>query len=219
MGLLTVRWSVLRGCDCLSACSGERVLLVPRGVPVTKVRPVYPPSAEALSGAYCRGQGWPRPGFTPSPTLPSPWYLDLPGLAPALSSTLCEGHFQRPPLSPPPQVPTPIFRLRPEQPLWALARVGAAASISLLYYAGAAVGRSTLAGTRRRRGAGIGGACGGAGGGGEEGCCGQRLLGPRPAGPALPSCGFWWAVESQVLPEEGIVHSWVPGCSHPRLAL
>lgn len=55
----------------------------------------------------------------------------------------------------------------------------------------------------------MGGAGGGGGGGGEEGCCGQRLLGPRPTGPALPSCGFWWAVESQVLPEEGIVRSLV----------
>lgn len=63
----------------------------------------------------------------------------------------------------------------------------------------------------------MGGAGGGGGGGGEEGFCGQRLLGPRPAGPALPSCGFWWAVESQALPEEGIVRPWVPGCSHPRI--
>lgn len=37
-------------------------------------------------------------------------------------------------------------RLRPEQPLRALARAGAPVSISLLNYAGALVGRSTLAG-------------------------------------------------------------------------
>ena len=64
----------------------------------------------------------------------------------------------------------------------------------------------------------MGGAGGGGGEGGEEGCCEQRLLGTRPAGPALPSGGFWWAVDSQVLPEEGIARSWVPSCSHPRLA-
>lgn len=185
--------------------------------------PGVPSPAAVFSGAYCPGWRWPSSGFAATPhlalALASPtWYLDLPGLVPALSPALCEGHFQRPPSTPTPTSRLLSVRLRPEQPFRALARVGAAASISLLNYAGAAVGRSTLAGTRLRRGAGMGGAGGGGGEGREEGCCEQRLLGTRPAGPALPSCGFWWAVESQVLPEEGIARSWVPSCSHPRLA-
>lgn len=195
---------------------------MPRGVPVTTVRPVYPRQQQCSQALTAGAGGGHVLVSPPSPTSPSPW-------PPRPGTWTCQD-WPRP--FPPPSVrvifsahlPLPLprsrllfVRLRPEQPLRALARVGAAASISLLNYAGAAVGRSTLAGTRLRRGAGMGGAGGGGGGGGEEGFCGQRLLGPRPAGPALPSCGFWWAVESQALPEEGIVRPWVPGCSHPRI--
>lgn len=70
----------------------------------------------------------------PDPLLP---WAPLPGSA---GGSFSAAH------RPPPQSWLLSVRLRPEQPLRALARVGAAASISLLNYAAAAVGRSTLAG-------------------------------------------------------------------------
>lgn len=69
--------------------------------------PGVPSPAAVFLGAYCPGWRWPSSGFAPTPhlalALASPtWYLDLPGLVPALSSALCEGHFQRPPSTPTP---------------------------------------------------------------------------------------------------------------------
>lgn len=111
--------------------------------PVTDGLPGVLSPAE-FSGVYCQGWRWPcqpcHPLLPPHLHLGLPG-LDLPGLAPALSSTLCERPLQRHP-----QSRLLSVRLWPKQPFRALFRARAASSISLLNYAGAVVGRSTLAG-------------------------------------------------------------------------
>lgn len=127
---------------------------------------------------------------------PPPWlglhYLDLPEPA------LCEGPLQLP-FPPSPESWLLSVRLRPEQPLRALGRMGATASISLLNYAAAVVGRSTLS-DQLRRGAGMGGASG-VGIGWEErmGVMSRSCWAPGPQSKPLPSCGLLAGAVSQAL--------------------
>lgn len=105
----------------------------------------------ALMGSFLKcllpGLGSGQVMWFHSPTttlvLGSPTWTYQDGPQAQVSSTLCESPFQLPP-TPPSWLLS--VRLRPEQPLRTPARVGATASISLLNYAGAVVGRSTLVG-------------------------------------------------------------------------
>lgn len=95
MGLLTVRWTVLCGCDCLLACSGEGVLPVPWAVPVRQLAPCVLTSSVSKWILPWRGMAK-SSGFTPAPTLGSPTWICQDWPPAQVSSIFCEGPFQLP---------------------------------------------------------------------------------------------------------------------------